>query len=99
MSKTGIIGKSAKLAAERAAAFEGEVPPLTAKDFRSARIRVGDKIVREETLRRGRPPKGDAALVQQTLRLSPEVIAHFRATGPGWHTRINEALLDAIKAR
>ncbi|OOF85596.1 toxin-antitoxin system, antitoxin component [Rodentibacter ratti] len=32
-----------------------------------------------------------------TLRLSPEVIQAFRATGQGWQTRINEVLLNHIK--
>jgi uncharacterized protein (DUF4415 family) len=34
-----------------------------------------------------------------SLRLSPEVIEHFKATGPGWQTRIDGALLEAIKRR
>ncbi|MFQ1048491.1 BrnA antitoxin family protein [Avibacterium paragallinarum] len=32
-----------------------------------------------------------------SLRLSPEVIAAFKATGKGWQSRINETLLQAIK--
>ena len=32
------------------------------------------------------------------LRLSPEVIEHFRQTGPGWQSRINEVLEDYVKA-
>lgn len=31
-----------------------------------------------------------------TLRLSPEVIAAFKASGKGWQTRINAVLLDYI---
>ena len=31
-----------------------------------------------------------------TIRLSPEVIAAFKATGQGWQTRINDALLQYI---
>lgn len=30
-----------------------------------------------------------------TLRLDPDVIASFRATGEGWQTRMNEALRKA----
>ena len=44
----------------------------------------------------GRPKKADAK-VSVHLRLSPEVIAHFRARGPGWQTRIDEALRKAAK--
>jgi uncharacterized protein (DUF4415 family) len=32
---------------------------------------------------------------QVTLRLDPEVLAKFRATGRGWQARINAALKDA----
>jgi len=34
-----------------------------------------------------------------SLRLSAEVVDHFKATGPGWQTRIDGALLKAIKRR
>jgi uncharacterized protein (DUF4415 family) len=37
-----------------------------------------------------RPPKKLIA-----LRLDPDVLEHFRATGPGWQSRINEALRKA----
>ena len=30
-----------------------------------------------------------------SLRLDPEVLEHFRKTGPGWQDRINEALRKA----
>ncbi|WP_419160999.1 BrnA antitoxin family protein [Candidatus Palauibacter sp.] len=43
-------------------------------------------------VRRGSPPK-----VSTTIRLSPEVIDHFRAGGRGWQTRIDDALRDWIK--
>jgi uncharacterized protein (DUF4415 family) len=33
--------------------------------------------------------------MQVTLRLDQDVIAKFRAGGPGWQSRINEALRKA----
>jgi uncharacterized protein (DUF4415 family) len=39
----------------------------------------------------GRPKKENPKRLV-SIRFSPEVIAHFRATGPGWQTRIDEAL-------
>lgn len=45
--------------------------------------------------RRGRPPVGDAPKEAVKLRLDPDVLAHFRATGAGWQTRINETLRKA----
>lgn len=32
-----------------------------------------------------------------TIRLSPEVMAAFKATGKGWQTRIDAALKDWLK--
>lgn len=32
-----------------------------------------------------------------SIRLSPEVVAHFKAKGKGWQTRIDEALLKLLK--
>jgi uncharacterized protein (DUF4415 family) len=32
-----------------------------------------------------------------SLRLSADVLEHFRATGPGWQTRIDEILKRAVK--
>ena len=34
--------------------------------------------------------------VSTTIRLSPDVIDHFRAEGPGWQTRIDAALRQWI---
>lgn len=33
--------------------------------------------------------------VPVSLRLSPEVVEHFRSTGPGWQSRIDEILKKA----
>ncbi|HEX8225804.1 MAG TPA: BrnA antitoxin family protein [Allosphingosinicella sp.] len=72
-----------------------EAPKLDHAFFEGARIRVGRRIIREATgtyTQRGRPPLGETAKVQQSLRLSREVLDHFRATGPGWQARIDEVL-------
>lgn len=47
-------------------------------------------------VRRGRPPKARPK-VSTTIRLSPEVMDHFRAGGRGWQTRIDDALRDWIQ--
>ena len=60
-----------------------------------AQIAIDGKVVREATgtlTRRGRPPIGETAKQQVTLRLAPRVIDHFKATGAGWHTRLNDVL-------
>lgn len=47
------------------------------------------------TVRRGRPPVAKPK-VSTTIRLSRDVIDHFKADGRGWQTRIDEALRDWI---
>lgn len=44
----------------------------------------------------GRPPSRKALL---TLRLEPEIVEHFRATGPGWLQRVNDVLKRSMKAQ
>jgi uncharacterized protein (DUF4415 family) len=70
-----------------------EIPELTEEWFQKADYYEGGKLIR-----RGRPPS-EASKKLVSLRLSPEVLDHFRATGPGWQTRINETLLRAVKRK
>ena len=65
---------------------------LTRKFFRTADLYDGKKLVR-----RGRPPVGDRPKQAVKLRLSPDVLEHFRAGGAGWQTRINETLVKAVE--
>jgi uncharacterized protein (DUF4415 family) len=32
-----------------------------------------------------------------TLRVDPDILAHFKATGPGWQSRMNDALRRSIE--
>ena len=43
---------------------------------------------------RGRPKAGNPK-VAVSLRLDQDVVARFKADGPGWQTRINSALREA----
>ena len=44
---------------------------------------------------RGRPKSGKAR-TSISLRLPPDTLARWKATGPGWQTRMVEALRKAI---
>ena len=49
-------------------------------------------------IRAARPagrPKKVAPKEAVNIRLDPDVLEHFRAGGPGWQSRINEALRKA----
>jgi uncharacterized protein (DUF4415 family) len=79
-----------------------DAPELTEEMARHAEVRVGGKLIRPATgylaptgFKVGRPPLRGAAKKQVTLRLDADVIAKFRETGPGWQSRMNEALRKA----
>ncbi len=44
----------------------------------------------------GRPSKLDPK-ISVTLRLDRGVVEEFRKTGPGWQTRVNAALREALR--
>ena len=43
----------------------------------------------------GGRPKADNPKVAVSLRLDQDVVARFKASGPGWQTRMNRALREA----
>jgi uncharacterized protein (DUF4415 family) len=63
-----------------------DVPDLTGPDWA--------EVIAKAEVRRGRPPL-DNPKVSTTIRLDADVIEKFRATGPGWQSRINEILKAA----
>ncbi|KPF82610.1 MAG: BrnA antitoxin family protein [Sphingomonadales bacterium] len=83
--------------------FDDENPEWTEVDF--AHALKGDAIpaaIRDAfgPGKRGRPvgtTKADAKK-SVTLRLDPDVLEGWRATGPGWQARMNKALRAALEA-
>ena len=80
--------------------IDDDNPEWTDADF--ARAKLGQDIpahIRAAFPKaRGRPAGSvkDDAKQAISIRLDPDVIAHFRATGPGWQSRVNAALRKAI---
>src|SRR3546814_3345939 len=66
--------------------------------FRYAQLSVGGKVLREAVGSFSRPgrPVSENPKKQVTLRLDPDVIEKFRATGKGWQSRINAELRKEI---
>jgi uncharacterized protein (DUF4415 family) len=67
-----------------------EAPYLDRDWFERAEIREGGRLIRPARST-GRPKKATAKQAVN-IRLDPDVVAHFRAGGPGWQSRINAAL-------
>jgi uncharacterized protein (DUF4415 family) len=72
-----------------------DAPEWSNEQFERAEIALGGSVLSNArgtlTRPRGRPKKSDAK-VHIHIRLSPQVLGYFRATGPGWQTRIDEIL-------
>jgi uncharacterized protein (DUF4415 family) len=74
-------------------------PELTKADF--ARARPFPEVFPDlaASLRKGRGPNKSPTKKLVSLRLSPEVIEHFKSTGSGWQSRIDETLRKAVKRK
>ncbi len=76
-----------------------DAPEWTEDHFRYAQLSVGGKVIRKAvgtwTNPGGRPLSVNPKR-QVTLRLDPDVIEKFRATGKGWQSRINAELRKAL---
>jgi len=77
--------------------FDDDNPEWTAKDF--ARAQPIDAFpALAKALPNGSKPRGRPAgsnKEQVTLRIDKDVIARFKAGGPGWQSRMNDALRTA----
>ncbi|PTE20705.1 hypothetical protein C5F48_16165 [Cereibacter changlensis JA139] len=77
-------------------ASDADAPEATADQLAQAKPFTEAFPALAEAMRRnvGRPPS-DNAKVAVSLRLDQDVIEKFRATGPGWQSRVNRALREA----
>ena len=78
-----------------------DAPELTDEDFDrgvwfDGREPIDELVARVQAKSKGGRPKSVAPKVSTTIRLDPDVLAHFKAGGPGWQTRLNETLRRAI---
>lgn len=77
---------------------DADNPAWTEAMFKQA-VRVDDlpDSLRDKFRRPPRGPQKAPRKVSTTIRLSPEVVAAFRAAGDGWQTRIDQALKEWLK--
>ena len=89
-----------KASGEAAWVDPDDAPELAAAFFDRAEVFHGDTFIRRG---RGRP-KSAAVKEQISVRLDPDVVAKLREAGPGWQSRINALLrqalgLEAVRSR
>lgn len=78
--------------------FDEDNPEWTAEDFKNAR--PAHEVLPPAILKafpKLRGPQKSPTKVPVSLRLSREVLDHYKSTGDGWQTRIDDALKAAIK--
>jgi uncharacterized protein (DUF4415 family) len=88
---------------------DGEVRELTAEDLRhfrpAAEVLPPDlyaalvEMNRQSKLRRGRGPQKAPVKRPTTIRFDADVLEGLRATGPGWQTRVNDAMREWLKTQ
>lgn len=74
-------------------------PEWTAEDFANARPFAEVFPHFAESIRKKRGKQKAPTKISTTIRLSPEVVEHFRKTGSGWQARIDGALREWIAGR
>lgn len=73
-----------------------DAQPLTEKFWANA-LPYDAHQERVRKLRGQRGPQTSPVKKLVSLRIDADVIEHFRATGPGWQSRINALLRNAAK--
>jgi uncharacterized protein (DUF4415 family) len=78
--------------------FDDDNPEWTKQDF--AKARPPAEVLPPELLaqfKNTRGPQKAQTKIAVSIRLSPEVISHFKSKGPGWQSRIDDALRKIAK--
>ena len=83
--------------------FDDDNPEWTKADFAKAtKFSAGIKLKdlqpgQLERLPKKRGPQKAATKIAVSIRLSPEVVTHFKNKGPGWQSQIDAALRKIVK--
>jgi uncharacterized protein (DUF4415 family) len=83
--------------------FDDDNPEWTKADFAKATkfprgVKLKDLKPGElERILGRRGPQKAPTKIPVSIRLSPDVISHFKAKGPGWQSRIDDALRKIVK--
>lgn len=77
--------------------IDDDAPEWGAEDFKSAK-RLSDMPAEfQHAIARTRGPQKSPRKVQTAVRYDADIIEAFKADGPGWQTRMNEALREWLR--
>lgn len=71
-------------------------PEWTEEDFANAKPFTEAFPDLAAKMGRGRGPQKSPVKISTTIRLSPDVVDFFKGAGPGWQSRIDDALKDWV---
>ena len=74
-------------------------PEWTKADFAKAKPFAEALPELAAAIRKGRGPNKAPTKRLVSLRLSPDVLDHFKAKGPGWQSKIDETLRKAARLK
>ena len=89
------IGAAAEARIQAGIAADSDNPEWTARDFARAKP-FAEAFPRLARSRGVRGPQKKPTKVAVSLRLTREVVERFKASGPGWQTRMDDALKKAV---
>ena len=83
---------------QRMIASDPDAPEATDEQLSQAKPFTDVFPALADTMRKnvGGRPKSENPKVAVSLRLDQEIVARFKAAGPGWQTRMNKALREAV---
>lgn len=74
------------------------IDPDDAPELNDDFFERADEYVGQTLVKRGRP-LGSGTKISTTIRFDADIVAAFRAAGPGWQSRMNEALREWLQGR
>lgn len=74
------------------------IDPDDAPELNDDFFERADEYVGQTLVKRGRP-LGSGTKISTTIRFDADIVAAFRASGPGWQSRMNQALREWLQGR
>jgi uncharacterized protein (DUF4415 family) len=92
--KNTLISDAEEARIQKMIASDPDAPEVTPEQTAKAKSFAKAFPALAETMRKnlGGRPRSASPKVPVSIRLDQDVIAKFKATGPGWQSRINEVL-------